>query len=233
MVIRQYVDKLEGGEFVKAQMQAWTDIREFVEEEVMPLVPQAPGGSVNGPGSSLGCTQPIIDQLPALLDRYQITSILDVGCGDWTWMQHVDLFPLIYTGWDGDLVQIARNRRKFAGRNLCRFECENILTVAKVPRYDVILCRDVLAHLPTEHIQAALAKFKASGSRYLLASTYPNADNQFDYQPEHYAWLGYCEHPVDLQEQPYALAEIDCIEEVPGPGGVISLPHELGLFQIN
>lgn len=232
MVIRQYVEKLEGDDFIHAQAMAWRDIREFIEEDVMPLVERAPGGSVNGPGSSLGCTQRLIDQLPAFLDRHRITSMLDIGCGDWTWMQLVDFGPMIYTGWDVDIQQIARNRRKFGGRNLCRFEAENILTVDKVPRYDVILCRDVLAHLPTEYIEAVLAKFKASGSRYLLASTYPGADNSFEYHPEHFAWLGYCERPVDLQERPFTLPEIDCIEEVPGPGGVISLPHELGLFRL-
>jgi SAM-dependent methyltransferase len=229
MVIRQYVDKLEGDDFLHAQAMAWRDIREFMEEDIMPLVAQAPGGSVNGPGSSLGCTEPVVAQLPALLHRYDVKTMLDVGCGDWTWMRHVDLTGIDYTGWDVDITQVSRNRSKFPAH---RFDSENILTVEDMPRYDVILCRDVLAHLPTEHILAALAKFKASGCRYLLASTYPGADNAFDYRPEHYAWLGYCEHPVDLQERPFALAEIECIEETPGPGGVIALPHELGLFRL-
>lgn len=233
MVIREYVEKLEGDDFVFAQAKAWRDIREFMEEGMMPLLPVQEGGSVNGPGSSLGCTQPLIERLPALLHRWNITSMLDIGCGDWTWMQHVDLTEIVYTGWDVDVHQQQRNARRFRDRPCVRFESENILTVESIPRYDVILCRDVLAHLPNEHILAAIEKFKASGSRYLLASTYPGADNAFEYHPEHFAWLGYCEHPVDLQERPYALAEIEAIEETPGPGGVISIPHELGLFRLN
>jgi len=230
MVIREYVDKLEGDDFIHAQAMAWRDIRAFMEEDFIPLIQTAPGGSVNGPGSSLGCTEPIVERLPALLHRHQLTTMLDVGCGDWNWMRHVDLTGIDYTGWDVDIAQVARNRKLFGDR--ARFDAENILTVEDMPRYDVILCRDVLAHLPNEHILAVLDRFRASGSRYLLASTYPGASNEFEYNPEHFAWLGYCEHAVDLQERPFALAEIECIEETPGPGGVISLPHELGLFRL-
>jgi hypothetical protein len=254
MTIRQYVDKLEGSDFINAEAQAWIDIREFVESTVMPIVEPKPGGSVNGPGSSLDCTTGLVQELPGLLKRYGITSILDAPCGDWNWMQHVNLGGgIMYLGWDVDLVQIQRNRERFGSphprikmpgptqwdemdfreRAACVwFYAENLLTTTKIPTMDAILCRDFLAHLPTEHIISVLARFKASGTKYLLASTYPGAQNDFEYHPEHFAWLGYCERPHDLQERPFALAQLDAIEEIPGPGGVISLPHELGLFQL-
>jgi hypothetical protein len=239
-MIRDYVEKLEGDEFLNAQAAAWVEIREWVEDTVAPMVETETGGSVNGPGSSLSCTMSIREWLPGLLRRYQIRSMLDAPCGDWTWMSRVDLGGIHYVGWDIDLEQIRRNRDAYERKpgdyslplRLCHFYARNILTVAGVPRVDLILCRDFLAHLPTEHIIAVLDKFRASGSAYLLASNYPGADNEFDYHPEHYAWLGYCERPHDLEQPPFNLAKIDSIPEDRAPGGVISNAHELGLFRL-
>jgi hypothetical protein len=238
MVIRQYVEKLEGDDFTNAQAQAWVDIRQFMEEDVTPMLAEQnrPGGSVNGPGSSLDCTTGLVAALPGFLRRHHISSLLDAPCGDWTWMRHVDLAGVIYLGWDVDIEQIRRNREQFErigdGRQAWFF-ARNILTVPRLPVMDAILCRDFLAHLPTEHITAVLDKFKNSRCIYLLASNYPGVSNEFDYRPEDFAWLGYCERAHDLEQAPFHLSKIDALPEIPGPGGVISLPHELALFRLN
>jgi hypothetical protein len=41
-----------------------------------------------------------------------------------------------------------------------------------LPRADVILCRDCLVHLSDEAAFASIANFKASGSRFLLSTTF-------------------------------------------------------------
>jgi hypothetical protein len=236
MVIRQAVEKLEGPEFVAAQARAWTDIREFVEEAVLPVVQSETGGSVNGPGSSLGCTTGLVADLPEFWRRHGISSLLDAPCGDWTWMQHVDLTGVIYVGWDCDEELIRRNRERFERRGdgrMAWFFCRNILTIHKLPIMDAVFCRDFLAHLPTEHIVDVLAKFQASRCTYLMASNYPGVSNEFEYHPENFAWLGYCERPHDLEAAPFHLSKIDALPEIAGPGGVISLPHELALFRLN
>jgi hypothetical protein len=103
-----------------------------------------------------------------------------------------------------------------------------------VPAVDLILSRDFLAHLPNEPIGWVLDKFKASGSRYLLTSHYPHATNDFDYRPNDYTWFGYAERPVNLEAPPFSLGtKIESIQEIPGPGGVISQPHELALFELD
>jgi SAM-dependent methyltransferase len=226
--------------FIEQQAHAWAEIREWAQEaEKQPLIPTAKGGSWDGPGSSLDCTDQLFRVLPGLLKRLGVCLMLDVGCGDWNWMRLVDLTGIEYTGWDVDPGRIARCRYRInigdfttLDRPNVVFDEVNILTVDEVPLCDLILCRDVLAHLPTGHIQAVLQKFRASGSEWLLASTYPGADNAFEYNPSEYAWNGYMEHPVDLEAAPFNLEKIDAIPEQPGPGGVINQPHELGLFLI-
>jgi hypothetical protein len=47
--------------------------------------------SISGNGSELIQTEQIINELPVLLKKYNITSMLDIPCGDFNWMQHVNL----------------------------------------------------------------------------------------------------------------------------------------------
>jgi len=226
--------------FIEQQAHAWVEIREWAQEAAQqPLIPTQPGGSWDGPGSSLDNTDQLFRMLPGLLHRLGVTFMLDVGCGDWNWMRLVDLTGIEYTGWDVDPGRIAKCRARVGigdytslDRPNTLFEEVNVLTVEEVEAYDLILCRDVLAHLPTGHIQAVLQKFQASGSEWLLASTYPGADNAFTYDPSQYAWNGYMEHPVDLEQPPFNLHKVEAIPEESGPGGVLRMPHELGLFLI-
>jgi hypothetical protein len=154
-------------------------------------------------------------------------------------MRLVDLGDIEYTGWDVDPGRIERCEWRIkhgdfgtVNRPNAVFECVNALTVPEIPYYDVILMRDFLGHLPNDHIAAVLAKAVKGGSTWLLASTYPDADNEFTYRPEEYAWAGYMEHPVNLEAYPFNLSKASAIAEDAGPGGVLTERRELGLFQI-
>lgn len=230
-MIRDYVHRLQGQEFIDRQAAAWLEIRDWVDGTV-PIMKLQTGGSVNGPGSSLPCTEAIREVLPRVLAAYGVGSMLDAPCGDWAWMSQVELPVHLYVGWDVDPVQIERNKEKYgsAGRH---FMVCNILTADRVPKVDAILCRDFLAHLPTEHISAVLDVFARSGTPLLLASNYPGTSNDFEYHPEHFAWLGYMERPVNLEAHPFGLRKINAIAEDPTPGGVNSGEHELGVFLLN
>ena len=46
-----------------------------------------------------------------------------------------------------------------------------------LPICDAILCRDFLQHLPTEMAMAVLRRFRRSGSRWLLATTFDAQQN--------------------------------------------------------
>src|SRR5947207_15489029 len=52
--------------------------------------------SISGPGSDSSQTHVIIEALPRLLDELSIETMLDVPCGDWNWMQAVDLRGIRY-----------------------------------------------------------------------------------------------------------------------------------------
>jgi hypothetical protein len=66
---------------------------------------------------------------------------------------------------------ITRNQKLY-GDDKTRFAVLD-LTRDKLPRVDVILCRDCLIHFSYRHIAAAIKNFKRSGSAYLLTNSYP------------------------------------------------------------
>lgn len=190
-------------------------------------------GSLNGPGSSIEFTKGLREELPYLLLEYRVQTMLDAPCGDFTWMQTVDISNVYsYIGMDVDEHLIQRNKTKYRSWKNVSFVRTNLLKQRLFPRRDLILCRDFLAHLPNEYINHMLDKFRASGSKYLLASNYPGASNDFEYKPMDYPWLGYMEHQHDLTTEPFNLHQIDRIPEQSPPGGVLANEHELGLFDL-
>lgn len=98
--------------------------------------------------------------------------------------------------------------------------------------FDLVLARDFFAHIPDGFVLEIVQKLKGGGTTWLLASTYPHATNDFTYNPSEFAWNGYMEHPVNLEAEPFRLRKLDRIVEEPGPGGVITEYHELGLFDL-
>ncbi|MFZ3136819.1 MAG: class I SAM-dependent methyltransferase [Thermodesulfovibrionales bacterium] len=127
--------------------------------------------SLSGVGSTLEATEAVRDLLPKLIERYNITSFLDIPCGDFYWMQYVDLKNVEYIG--ADIVEsiIAENNSKFGQPNR-RFIVSD-LCVDNLPRVDLVLSRDCLIHLKLSEIKTALRNLKSSGSRLFLLSTYP------------------------------------------------------------
>lgn len=118
-------------------------------------------GGWNGVGSGPGSLPQANQQYIALLQHLiqgtpGIRSILDIGCGDWQIMRHVDLRGKRYLGVDVAPSVIEANRQSFAREgiefrvlNACREE---------FPAADLILLKDVLPHLPIAQVQTLLSR---------------------------------------------------------------------------
>jgi hypothetical protein len=134
--------------------------------------------SVSGPGSRLSETARIREHLPTLLTRLQAKSLLDAPCGDFHWMQHVELGLEEYIG--GDIVHelIERHQQNFGGHGR-KFVAVDI-TADELPHADVILCRDCLVHFSYEDAFKAIRNFRRSGARYILTTTYTEHQNNGD-----------------------------------------------------
>ncbi len=80
--------------------------------------------SVSGPGSTLEETDPIRRELPALLGDLGATSLLDLPCGDFHWMQNIDLAGIDYIGGDvvGELVERNQAQQARDGVRFCKLD---------------------------------------------------------------------------------------------------------------
>lgn len=152
--------------------------------------------SRSGTGSNLGATERLRAELPGLLRRLGVRRLVDVPCGDFHWMAHVDLTGVDYIG--GDIVEalVASNRVRHAGpgRTFLRLD----LTAGPLPAADAVLCRDCLVHLSFANIARAFRAVAASGARYLIATTFLEQETNADVVDGDW-------RPLNLERAPFHL----------------------------
>lgn len=126
-----------------------------------------PSGSLSGLGSSLAATEVIREKLPGLLISLGTRALLDVGCGDFLWMNEVDL-PCDYIGVDIVPELISHNTERYArpGRSFRLIDA----TRCSLPLADTILCREMLFHLSFEDIGRVIVNVRRSGASFLVAT---------------------------------------------------------------
>lgn len=170
--------------------------------------------SVSGLGSEDLATAAIRDALPPWLQRLGARALLDASCGDAGWIGRIKL-GLDYTGVDivPSLIQ-ANNQRVARGELIGRFLVADITRDA-LPQADVILCRDCLVHLSFDNVARAVANFRASGARFLLATTFPGWDANRDCEDGDWRALNMEKAPFNWPV-PYGLINERCEE---GGGG--------------
>jgi cyclopropane fatty-acyl-phospholipid synthase-like methyltransferase len=127
--------------------------------------------SRSGPGSSPAVTMTLSRELPGYLARIGCRTLLDIPCGDWAWMRHVNLDGLDYTGAD-IVAELILDLEQEHAKPGVRFQVLDILS-SRLPQVDVIVCRDLLNHLTHAQVRAAVKNMKRSGSTYLVTTTYP------------------------------------------------------------
>ena len=95
--------------------------------------------------------------------------MVDAPCGDFFWMQHVDLSGLAYyIGADIVPDMVAHNQTKYGSSNTM-FMCLDVVSDS-LPQVDLILCRDIFVHFKYEDIFTAINNIKKSKSTYLCVT---------------------------------------------------------------
>jgi len=130
----------------------------------------------SGPGSSLKSTEELRKALPLIFNKLGVKTFVDAPCGDWLWMQAVNLTGVQYFGGDITNVTVNKNRGCFGGAENVHFNWFDI-TCMIPPPVDLILVRDVLFHLPEPLVMEALANINESGARFLATTTFSDGEN--------------------------------------------------------
>ncbi len=152
--------------------------------------------SRSGPGSTLANTRIVRQALPEIIKEFSVRRMLDIPCGDFNWMKSLALDLDEYIGADVVSEIIAANQRLYSSesRRFVRLD----LTHDALPQVDLILCRDCLVHLDFHHIQNAFRQIKASGSTYLLATTYSDCATNADIMTGEWRRLNLTRPPFNL-----------------------------------
>ena len=159
--------------------------------------------SKSGEGSTLVATDVLRGELVYLLKRYKIKSILDAGCGDYNWMQTMDLQGIDYTGGDAVKSLVESNKKTYPDVKFIDLD----ITKECPPKADLVLCRDVLGHLTNENVFRALENIYNSGSKYLLTTTL----TRWDYNTDPTVDGGW--RCINLLIRPFYLRPINLINE--------------------
>lgn len=166
--------------------------------------------SVSGLGSEADATAVLRRDLPGLLRKLGVASLLDAPCGDAAWINSADL-GVAFTGVD-IVPELVATLRECAGRNEIRGDYHLAdITQDALPRREAILCRDCLVHLSFANIDRAIANFRRSGATWLITTTFPDWRDNFDCEDGDWRALNF-EHAPFHWGRPTELLNEDCAE---------------------
>lgn len=150
---------------------------------------------LSGHGSSLQATERFREALPTVLRQIGARTLLDLGCGDFTWMQHVDL-PCDYVGVDIVESVIASNSKAFANEKRSFIVADFVETVPV--KADVVLSREVLFHLSFDDALRGLRNALDSGCSFFLLTSDASAAFNADIQSGDFRLLNLEKRPFKL-----------------------------------
>jgi hypothetical protein len=171
--------------------------------------------SRSGPGSTLERTEVLRRELPVVLSRLGVRTLVDAPCGDCNWRQHMEIDLDAYIGVDIVPALIEDNRRRYRHINW-KFEVADLIK-DPLPPADAVLCRDALIHLSLADITQALSNIRRSGAKYLLATSHEAISVNTDITTG--GWRS-----VNLMLAPFHLpAPLDRIVENPQTGKILGI----------
>jgi len=129
--------------------------------------------SASGYGSGIEYTRSLRKYLQLIIENYEISKIFDMACGDCNWIKNFfETKKIEYLGCDIVRALIEKNTELYGG-DLIKFEVLDVVS-DNLPSADLVICRDVLFHLPNRDILTVLSKICATQSKYLLVTTHIN-----------------------------------------------------------
>ncbi len=155
------------------------------------------GKGHSGLGSILKNVKAYVFYLEEFLKKEGIRSVVDLGCGDWSFSQYLNWNDIEYTGIDVVKQVIKENQKRFSASNIRFMHADG--SKRALPSADLLICKDVLQHLPNQEIALILkecAKFKYC----LFTNDAPEVATDSNQETYRGGW-----RPLDLTQPPFSL----------------------------
>ena len=124
-------------------------------------------GKGSGTGSTPQYNSEYIIVLETIFNLLSIKNIIDIGCGDWQFSQHVNFNGINYLGIDVVDKLIETNNKLFGKTNITFKQMDVLNNAADIGNTDLIILKDILQHWPTKYIVDILSILR-SKTKYLL-----------------------------------------------------------------
>jgi hypothetical protein len=168
--------------------------------------------SLSGLGSQSDATARLRTELSGLLERLGVRTLVDIPCGDFSWLSTVRLPIECYIGADIVGAIVAENTERYRASHPWAEFRRLDLTRDPLPEGDALLCRDCLVHLPYASIRAAFGNIVRSGIRYVLMTTFIGDRANTDIEPGDWRPLNFQRPPFSLPRPETMILE-GCTEE--------------------
>jgi len=181
--------------------------------------------TVSGAGATARQTQTLVAELPVLFEDLGVDVLLDVPCGDFSWMQPVAQTVPHYIGADIVPDLVAKNQAEHNDESL-RFLTLDI-TSEPLPDADLLFCRDLFVHFSFADIRRALHNVQRSSITYLLTTIFPACTHNEDITTGDWRVL-------NLEAAPFQFpAPLRLINEQCTEGGGLYRDKSLGLWRVH
>jgi hypothetical protein len=180
--------------------------------------------SASGPGSTRERAAAFLPDLIALVRRLGVTSLLDAPCGDFNWAAPLADSVAHYIGIDVVPGLIAANRQHWSSPRR-GFHCRDMIH-RRLPRAELVLCRDGLVHLCAADALTALANFRRTGAEFLIVTTFVGDRSNPDIANGEW-------RPLNMQRPPFSFPPpLEVVDERCHHSGGVYADKRLGLWRV-
>lgn len=186
------------------------------------------GASRSGAGSEGAFADQKVDLLLSIIEEFEVTRQLDIGCGDFHWMRRVVARLDGYVGVDLVAAMIEQNAREhgsdrvvFLRADLSQLGAERSRVVAAGP-FDLVTALDVFGHMLNAEVDGLLDFIlNESGARlFLVTNRRDGTSRNYLQRPKtRHEGIDLTAHPLFVQRAPR------CVRQVPAlyPGDSFDL----------
>ena len=114
------------------------------------------GEGYSGTGSTVEATVVYRAFLQAFMKTHDVHSVVDAGCGDWEFSRTIDWTGVDYKGYDIVAPVIQKDTKRYAAPNIAFFVAN--IVEDDLPTADLLVCKNVLQHLPNGDVARFLAR---------------------------------------------------------------------------
>jgi len=156
------------------------------------------GKGTSGSGSTLEITREYRAYIEEFIKKHAVKSVVDAGCGDWTFSSTMDWGDASYLGVDIASDIVDADRKKYQSDKV-RFQVGDISE--ELPAADLLISKDVLQHLSNRLVQKFIENNLKKGKYRWVILTNDRGSANADVTPGGY-------RAIDLAAPPFEVGRL-------------------------